>query len=60
MKKMQMRVKEYYNAQELAEVMDIPLISAKELLDETIEFEADELILLADHKGISISALFCH
>ena len=54
------RVNEYYNAQELAVVMDIDLVSAEELLGGAIEFEMSELISLAAHKGLSIEELFRH
>lgn len=48
---------DFCSAKELAELFDIDLISAEELLDGTIEFEVDELFDLACYKGITVGTL---
>ena len=53
-----LKVKNYYSIDELAEVMEIDAISAKELLEGTIHFLRGELGFLADYKGISVSDFF--
>lgn len=48
---------EYLKVEKLASILDIDLVSAKELMDGTISFTNEELECVASHLGIEINAL---
>jgi len=47
----------FFNTQEVAEILEIHEVSAKELMDGKIEFESDELYALAKYKGTTVQKL---
>ena len=50
-------IKDYFTAGDVAEILNIDEISAEEMLDGVIEFEAEEVYLLAQAAGISIEEI---
>ena len=50
-------VKDYFTAKDVAEIFDIYEISAEELINGVIDFEPEELLLLANIAGISLDEL---
>jgi hypothetical protein len=52
-----MMVRDFFSVKEAADVLGIYEISAKELLDGTIDFESDELFMLANSAGVSLMEL---
>jgi len=46
-----------YTAKEVAAILDIEEISAQELLDGIIKWEAEELLLIAHATGVSFEML---
>ena len=49
--------KNRFTVKEIAEILDIYEVSAQELLDGTIEWEADELLKLARVAGLTVEQL---
>jgi len=54
---LKLKVDCFFNYLELAKVLEIELDSAKELLEGEILFRPEELICLAEYKGISVNEL---
>jgi len=50
-------LKNRFTAKEVAEILDIYEVSAQELLDGIIEWEADELFKLANVAGLTVEQL---
>jgi hypothetical protein len=50
-------VRDYFSIKEAADVLGIYEVSAKELLDGTIDFEPDELFVLANSAGVTLAEL---
>lgn len=50
-------LKDYFTAEEIAVILDVDLSSAQEILSGALEIEADEILELADYKGISTDNL---
>jgi hypothetical protein len=50
-------VRDFFSIKEAADVLGIYEVSAKELLDGTIDFEPDELFVLASSAGVSLTEL---
>jgi predicted XRE-type DNA-binding protein len=50
-------VRDFFSIKEAADVLGIYEVSAKELLDGTIDFESDELFTLASSAGVSLAEL---
>ena len=48
---------DYFTAKDVAKILNIDEISAKEMLDGVIEFEAAEVYLLAQAAGISVDEI---
>lgn len=46
-----------FSVKEVSDALDIYEISAKELLDGTIQFDVDELVELAKYKGVTLGKL---
>ena len=51
-------VKDYFTAEDIADILDIDIISAHELLDGTIDFEVTELFELAKSADLTMEQLF--
>ena len=50
-------VKDYFTVKEVAEIFNIYEVSAEELLNGIIEFEPEELFVLAKAAGVSVEQL---
>jgi len=50
-------VKDHFTAEDIADILDIDMISAQELLDGTIDFEATELFELAAYAHLTVEQL---
>ena len=54
---LKLKVDYFFDSLELAKVLGIELDSARELLEGQIPFKPEELLCLAEYKGVSINEL---